>query len=601
MGLSVSDAYTQIKNLENTGKITLPEPQETVVIGTIDPTLGTFTYSTPTIEQTTVLPPPPGGKKNTILNVNVGVVSTKAVDLRLQFNVVPRKLVNAPVTVVTEPVQKNGAKAAAAGTVVKGGGGILTGIGGVFGGNSGVTITGFPTLSSTATSIVVDAGVTCSAALPEAPNMTPAVSTFGVTINIPLHQSINLYLMILRPPVLGMGAFTIPALPMTIVYAPPQGKLAKNSVTYSDTVTLTRTVTSSISNSTNTKTVQAYSAADLIGKVAGAITMVVAVVGTGGAGAGAGGLAGALGGVVTALVGTGGGATEANMSTADAAKQVSSELSLMSGVLNAVDQSTNSSGGTVTVQNDNSMSLTITNMSQYGSESGLGPGVGDRVVYLKNVKVVWMAINGEVGIHVLGYDGVGANAVTDLKQEAQSIAAGNPAKLGLDAATIQQLLSYDPLTANRRVVVTALQPPLVGPPRFVPANPPGRNGSGTGSSGDQFSVSYDVAHETKQTVSNVQTTITDVKPSWVGVLFGDPNTETTTTSTFTTSQVVDDKSDDKLTSTITLFSSGVDDSYDVKVFYDCTFGTYLVLDSNSAALQGTTTGGVLTGVFTTAA
>ena len=92
MGLSVTDAYNQIKNLENTGKLTLPQPQETITLGTIDPAKGTFDYIVPTIQQTTVIPPMPPGKTNTIINVTVGVVATKAVDLLLKFNVVPKPL-----------------------------------------------------------------------------------------------------------------------------------------------------------------------------------------------------------------------------------------------------------------------------------------------------------------------------------------------------------------------------------------------------------------------------------------------------------------------------------------------------------------------------
>jgi hypothetical protein len=588
MGLSVTDAYNQIKNLENTGKLTLPQPQETITLGTIDPAKGTFDYIVPTIQQTTVIPPMPPGKTNTIINVTVGVVATKAVDLLLKFNVVPKPLLTeARVAVVSGANGSTGSASSSAASRVAGRNVNIGNLGNVFGISSGVTITGFPTVSSTSDSIIVNAGMAVSAAIPTAPNMTPAVTKFGLTINIPSKPSININVMILRPPVLGMGAFTIPALPMTIVYAPPQGKQNKNTMSYSDTVTLTRTVSSSMSNSTNTKTVQAYSAADLIGKVAGAITAVVAVVGTGGGAAGAGGLVGALGGVVTALVGTGGGATQANMSTADSAKLVSSELSLVANVLNSVDSSNPSQGDTVSVQTDNSMTLTVSNMSLFASQAGLGPGAGDRIVYLQNVRVVWVAVNGEVGIHVLGFDAVGANSVTDLMQEQSALSGGASPRLGLDLATIQELLNYDPLTAKRPIVIRALGAPQVGPPRFVPAHPPERRGSGTGASGDQFQVTFDISTDLKQTTSHVQTSITDSKPGWVSVLFGGSNTATTTTTTFTTSQAIDTKTDDKLTSSLTLFSQGADDAYDVKIFYDCTFGTYIALDANSPALKGT--------------
>ena len=78
-----------------------------------------------------------------------------------------------------------------------------------------------------------------------------------------------------------------------------------------------------------------------------------------------------------------------------------------------------------------------------------------------------------------------------------------------------------------------------------------------------------------------------MKPGWINVLFGaDDNVETTTTTTFTTTQTTDNKSEDKVTTTITLFSQGNNDPYDVKIFYDRTFGTYLIIDADSPLLQG---------------
>ncbi|MGB7720144.1 MAG: hypothetical protein WBL65_09605 [Bryobacteraceae bacterium] len=580
--MSVADAYAQIKNLENSGQITLPETKDTVVIGTIDPKAGTFTWSVPTLVQTTTLPPGPGQKTNTIINVTVGVVNTKAVDLLLKFAVIPQK---------AQAVNKQAARAATAAAPASKTASVGD-VAGILGEtNGGVTITGFPTVSSAPSQITVDAGLACSAAMQDARNVSPPVTTSSVMIDIPGKQPIYVRFFILRPPAVGLGAFTIPALPMTIVYAPPQGKMAMNTVDYSDTATVTRTVSSSITSSNDTKTVKAYSAADLVGKVASAITTVAAVVGTGGAGAAGGAsVAGALSELGTALFGA---AKDANDSTADATTQISSELSLVSGILGAVDSSTPTNSGTVTVENDHSLTLTVSNMSQYSSKTALGPGVGDRIVYMLNVKVVWMAVNGDVGIHILGFDKIGANAVQDLLQEEQSIANGGQPILELDAAAIKSLLQLDPLVTTNRTVFAHLGPPLVGPPRFVPADPPGRTGTGTGPDGDIFQASFDSSTNDKQTTTSTQTTITDAKPGWVSVLFGADNLETTSTATFTNSSSTDSQTDDKITSTITLFSEGLDDKYDVKIFYDCTFGTYLVVNSNSPALQGISTAGTL--------
>jgi hypothetical protein len=626
MPLSLTDAYTQIKNLENSGKLTLPEQQGTVTVGTIDPATGTFTWSVPTVVQTTVVPPIPPEKTNSLVKVTVGVVSTKAVDLLLRFAVVPLKfVVNEPVVVtnahlgtITAPAHAVGKPAAATpapahavGTPAAAAPAPAHAVGTpaaaapaarilniVGSSNGGTTITGFPTVESAADHITVDAGLASSAAL-QATNVTPPVTTFSIEINIPGHAPNVIHFIILRPPAVALGAFTIPALPMTIVYAPPQGKQLKNNATYSDSSTLSRTVTSSLSSSNSTKSVQAYTAAELLGKVAGAISAVVAVVGTGGAAAAGGAtVAGAMSQLGAALFG---GAQDANDSTADAAKQVSSELTLVGDILSALPETTTSTTGSITVQNDHSLALSVTNVATYGSEATLGCGLGDRIVYMKNVKVAWMLVNGEVGINIMGFDGVGANAVQDLLQEAQALESGKAPTLKLDLDTIKSLLAVDLLVPPKHAVLTGANsgPAVIGPPRFVPANPQGRNGSGTSSGGDVFGASYEVVTDDKQTTINSNTTVTDLKPGWVGALFGGNNTETTTTATLTTTQSTDNKTDKKLTSTITLFSEGRDDPYDVKILFDRLFGTYVILSSNSALLvSGSTNTSVLTNVST---
>ena len=128
---------------------------------------------------------------------------------------------------------------------------------------------------------------------------------------------------------------------------------------------------------------------------------------------------------------------------------------------------------------------------------------------------------------------------------------------------------------------------MISRPRYVAAEPPGRAGTGTGPDGDVFEASYDTATDDAQTTTYTHTTITDVKPGWIDVLVGaEDNVETTTTTTLTTTQTTDNRSDDKVTTTITLFSQGNNDPYDVKIFYDRTFGTYLIIDADSPLLKG---------------
>jgi hypothetical protein len=621
MSLTVADAYAQIKNLENTGEIIVPEPLDTVVVGTIDPALGTFTWSLPTVVQTLVVPPLGDQKTNTITNLTVGVVATQAVDLRLKFAVIPLPPVSlsvaaaaavpatgpaAPAISAAAPRVAARGDAAAPAPAPAGAGSApvadlrVSGFGPVvLGSNGGVTIDGFPTVISIANEVTVDAGLACSAVIDD-PYLVPPVTRFGLTINMPGHDPISIDIFVLRPPVLGMGVFTLPALPMAIVYAPPQGKQAMNSVSYQDLASYTRNVTTSMATSTTTKVAEAYSIGDLVGKVTAAVAMVVAVVGTGGAGAAEGAsVAGALSQLGAALFGP---AKDANDATADATSQLGATATLVAGILGALDSSASTTAsGAITTQDDHTLSLTVSDMSQFQSEAARGPGAGDRIIYMQNVRVVWMAVNGDVGIHILGCEGIGANAVDNLLAEEANLAAGGSPTLGLDAATIASLLSQDPLVPGRRGVLgdvaVRVGPAVISPPRFVPAVPPGRTGTGTGTGGDVFAVGSDVTVDAMQTQTSSHTQVTDIKPGWADVLFGaSDNTETTTTVVLTNTTSTDTKTEDKITSTFTFFSEGANDRYNVKIFKDLTFGTYAVLDADSPLLQGSSTGSVVGGL-----
>ena len=158
MALDLDGAYAQIKALENTGQIAIPEPRETVPIGIIDPAAGTFSWSVPTIVQTLVIPPHPPVRTNTIINTTVGVVATTAVDLRLRFAVIPQQR---QAVFESRRARRSARADAAAGSVIS----ELW--------NGGVTISGYPTVSGTPNEITVDVGHDCSTIIQDVPNLTP--------------------------------------------------------------------------------------------------------------------------------------------------------------------------------------------------------------------------------------------------------------------------------------------------------------------------------------------------------------------------------------------------------------------------------------------
>src|SRR5689334_24391214 len=133
MSLTVEQAYTQLKTLENTGQLKLPQPKEIVNVGSIDISTGVFTWKVPTFVKTLVIPPHPPVKTNTIINTTVGLVATKAVDLVLRFEV--KGVQPANTALAAGPIQHVGST--------------------VFDVPSGIKIIGFPTIVDTSREIEV--------------------------------------------------------------------------------------------------------------------------------------------------------------------------------------------------------------------------------------------------------------------------------------------------------------------------------------------------------------------------------------------------------------------------------------------------------------
>jgi len=550
MSYTVDQAYAEIKKLENSGQFVLPEPQATVDIGTIDAATGGFAWSVPTVQQTTVLTTLPGkpNNPNIVITRTVGVVNCSAVDLLLRFTVN-----NAPQT-------------------------------------APVGIQGFGLSVSGTGQVILDAQLACSAPISgeteTGADVSPPVTTFLITITVQGRIQ-EIPVMILRPPVLGVGAFTLPALPITIIYAPPQGQGSQNYAQYTDTVSISRTIATSFTHGNSTKTAQAYTWADIAANISKAIEQSTTLLASGGSGGGTPSAPAAGSG---SPGGSGSSGSQGNDSGSSGLKQASAAFGLLGSILNALyDPAQTSQTASVTVEDDHSITTTWTDAEMFGSQTSLGPGVGDRFVYLSDVRVVWVALNGEVSLVFLGFDeGVKAFTAQALTQDRQSLDAGQPAVYtGLDIDTIKMLLNLDPFCVTR--VVTSVGPPLVSPPRFVPATPPEQSGEGTSTMGDQISASHEVTVDDKQVRTTVNMTVTDAKPGWLDVIFGSPNVESTQTLTCTVGYSTDTKIDEKVTDVGYFFSDGPEDTYDVMLFYDNLFGTLLFAEKGSPVLNGTTT------------
>jgi hypothetical protein len=552
-------AYQKIKALENAPtQLPVPSPTQTVVVGSIDAQSGAFTFLVPTFKQTLR---DPAGAAGRPVQLTVGTVTTNCVNLTLAFEVTNVPKANAP------PEQDQARRVTGVATT---------------GGTGDVTVSGFPSAGTQGSRILLNAGLSASAML-TAPTVTPAVETWPIGITVHGTQTFQ-HISIIRPPVLGMGAFTIPAFLLAIVFAPPQGTLTKNSNSFADKVVITNSTTVSASNETDTKTMLAYSASDLAGKVADVLTQIAGLI------TGYSSLSG--GGGAAAAAASGGDSGGDTAQFANTLKEFGTGFKLFGDILSGLtDQGTSSGTTSVTVTGSNSLSIVTTFTDTYGSENTKGPPDGNRFIYLKNVLAVWSNVNGNVGLTIIDPGSPTADSGDALANDLQVLSAGNIPESGLDPASIQSMLDFDPYYVLKKLSAIQIQerPPLLGPPRFVPLSPPGATGRGTSNTGDVFSLATEVITDTSTSTASKSTTVTDAKPGWIDVLFGiDSNVETTTTITTSNTVTSDQKTDATVTNTVTMFSAGINDPYNINLYYDTFSQTIVPVDVNSQVIKGVT-------------
>jgi hypothetical protein len=492
MGNTAQQAYDAIKNLEAQGKLPLPEPAFTKFVGSFNAASGKFGFAIPTTVVTTTETVQVAGKPHVIKQTHtVGQVrSDFAVDLLLKF-------------IVQNPKGPSTVRVGATSVTVPAG----------------------------QTSITVDVGNMIS--LPGADGTLPV---FPGSISSG-SASAEFQLQIIRAPLITAGAFTIPALPLVLIYAPPPGAQNTNFAEYSTSTATTRKLSSTVSSTNSTKTADALSTSDFATKVSGLLGSLAKV-------------------------------EQDNKEFGAAANSIGFGLGLLAAIF--PDTSITETGAlTTTTQHD--LVTTDTDTTTFGTPPGLGPGVGDRFVYLRNVKIVWLIADNNLSYTVLGVDGIRAFAAQQLLSDAAAIASSSGKVTagpvtGLDADTLQKLLALDPFVGNPSPALLA--------PRFVQNDPASAGGSGTDNkSGDTFTVTHDISETDTSTQTSTSTTIVDFKPGWLTALFGEAQAtenQMTFTSTLTTQQGTDQKQ----TATVTFFAAPTDPPYLVGLFFDRLFGTF---------------------------
>jgi hypothetical protein len=479
--------YKNVKEIE--GLVKFPSVYGKKKVGVLDAVTGKFTYASP--EYKTVHVDVGGGNpdekpyhKPEKPEVNVGKMLINAVDVGLVFEVVNRKgdfSVTAGGKTVTAPANAN--------------------------------------------SITIDVG-------------RVAKVTWKVQSESKTHSD---QLQIVRPPIVGAGAFTVPAVPVAVLYEPPMDKKKLNQATYVKTKVIGTTIktgygfeSSETTPSNASEFIGAMNFKSEAAKYGGAISKIP------------NGYTQAIGKILEFLA--------AGMGSASASLQTGTS-----------------------VTSEKALILSTGQTSQFGTGAKLGPGLGDRIIYLKNARLAWLGGMQGVRIGLLSYEKLDTRIVKILKEDWDYLVLnnfhlggsantnGNGPKLGpktgLDAATLLALLKLDPMAHK------GPNAPL-DEKRFAYVDTYGVNGADDYHTFRQMITSADLQAKTSFRVKTEEYSSGFLSFMGLGV------TETKKLMTKFSMGSSQEMSSSQMEEVTANFHAEADEIYDVKVFYDRIFRTF---------------------------
>jgi hypothetical protein len=524
------DNYTALKDLE--GCFQLPASSLTQVVGTFDPVTGNFAYAPQVTQKQIMLPLGPAvviprqpGQPIVVTGGNAA--NPSAMEVSHLVGLLPANAVNVGLSFQS-----------ANGTPIQ-----------VF-----AKQMAFSTWSTTQVSCQTNNG-----GCPWPQTATPADwSAVGATATVNAGQASTVeftlksgtksftgYLLIVRPPVIGVGAFTVPAIPLTIVYAPPLGQLRKNTNSFSITSSSGTTLNMSVSQDNSTTTPTDFVQSNVTD-------------------------ANSLQSAVSQIPG---------LSEIPVGKALAAEIGILNQITGSI--SGNTTQGVTTTQN-HSLTVNFQSTDSFPTQdiSG-GPGLDDTFVFLKNAQFMWVARNGRLSVSLIKAI-LAVQPASDLLQHKDS-----PQEfIGLDSKTIKSLLALDPFTAP--YVNVPYSPALVTsnglllPAGWIP--PRWRNiGEDELGSAAIFSNTYSVQQSDTTTTTNYSTEVLDAKAGMLSFMATGPDVtqtqSTKTTATFSASTTV---TSGLIQTTTASFSFASGEQLDLMAYYDVVFGTFAFVPQASA-------------------
>jgi hypothetical protein len=346
-------------------------------------------------------------------------------------------------------------------------------------------------------------------------------------------RSYSSTLQIHRPPHIGVA--TIPIVPLAVVYDVPQDNAGQNVTTVTQTSGRSTTVSMTVSteNSTSTPADVPGGYSDLM-----AVRKVLSSAGP----------------VLSAIPGVGG-------TFGQVLAAAGRGFSLISGFLGSADAVRTN---VTTDARVTSHGVSYTDTGTSTPNTHLGPGDGDVIRFIRDVRLVTASFDGQAATAKLSDKGIQSISVHLLKAKLKSLGSSDAPdpETGLDRKTIQALLALDPLAAG------GPDAPL-DPARFQSMGVYGVNGT-------RDTYEFSCTLTSQQANASTQTTVnaenyTPGALSFLGLGVTDnKSTKVTVTNTATAT----DGASQTRAVRVTL-NAGANEYYNVEAFYDSVFGTVL--------------------------
>jgi hypothetical protein len=324
-------------------------------------------------------------------------------------------------------------------------------------------------------------------------------------------------LVVTRAGVNGVGAFTVGAWPIAMVYEPPTNEAATNEGSFSEITQRTSTTTISSTSAESFKSPPPFiSVANIFDK------------------------AEALGN---------------KLGSSHPAGLILKNIGNLIGTVRTEVIEGSS------ISSEKSIELSTADMLSISTSIDMGPGRGDVMGYLKNARLAWILENGKLSVSLIDYETLAYTSMHLLREDlAVARGGGVDTITGLDEASLESLVALNPFVDGEDAALD--------PSRFVYDQTVEISGVSLA-----VSASHSRTVTDKQVESSFKTRVSDAESGWLSALgMGvTQDGKTTTTLSQSSSRSV---SVGETTEAQFMLAANADEFYSVDIYYDRMFGTF---------------------------